>query len=221
MLDIVPCVILAGGRSRRMGGGDKCLLPLGGRPLLAHVVERLRGQVGALALNANGDPARFAAFGLPVVADVVPGFAGPLAGIHAGLNWAEHHAGGSPAILTVAADTPFFPSDLVARLWSASRRGTMISIARSGGRPHPVFGVFPVAYREELESFIRVSKALKVTDWLDRHEMCFVDFDDRAPGDLDPFFNVNTPDDLAVAEGANRRTGEQSRRKSAHHPPRE
>jgi molybdopterin-guanine dinucleotide biosynthesis protein A len=194
-------VILAGGLSRRMGGGDKCLLPLGGRPLLAHVIERLMPAVGALVLNANGDPARFAGFGLPVVADTAPGFAGPLAGILAGMQWTIAHRPDVPAIVTAAGDTPFFPRDLVPRLVEAAT-GPTIAIARSDGRVHPVFGVFPVAYANGLESFIKTSASFGVTDWLAGQRTVAVDFVADADIPLDPFFNVNTPADLAAAGGA-------------------
>ena len=144
-------VILAGGRSTRLGGGDKPLLALGGRPLLARVIDRLRPQVRALALNANGDPARFAAFDLPVVPDPVGGFAGPLAGILAGLIWARGQADPPEGIVTAAADTPFFPADLAARLTAAAGEDGL-AIARSNGRLHPVFGYFPIACTDDLDA---------------------------------------------------------------------
>src|SRR5258707_5682226 len=136
-------VILAGGRSTRMGGGDKALLTLGGRPVLAHVIERFRPQVQALALNANGDPARFAKFGLLVIPDPIEGYAGPLAGILAGLIWARGQPDSPNGIVTAAADTPFFSADLARRLAAAGRGG--VSVARTRGRLHPIFGYFPIA----------------------------------------------------------------------------
>ena len=139
-------VLLAGGAARRMGGGDKCLLLLGGRPLLAHAIDRLTPQVDAMVLSANGDPDRFAAFGLPVVADPIPGSAGPLAGILGAMLWARRHRPDVRQIVSVATDTPFFPDDLVARLSAAAGKDA-IAIARSGGRDHRVFGVFPVDLR--------------------------------------------------------------------------
>ena len=193
-------VILAGGRSARMGGGDKALLSLGGRPLLARVVDRLRPQVRGLALNANGDPARFAAFGLPVVPDPVGGFAGPLAGILGGLRWAGGQAEPPAGIVTAAADTPFFPADLAARFAAAAGAGGP-AIARSNGRLHPVFGYFPVDCADDLDAFLRRQASRKVNDWLDRVGFTAVDF----PGGTehaDPFFNVNTPADLAAAEAS-------------------
>ena len=156
-------VLLAGGRAIRMGGGDKCLLPLAGRPLLAHVIERMAPQVGALVLNANGDPARFAGFGLPVVADTFPGFQGPLAGLLAGMRWAETR--GATSIATAAADTPFFPRNHVERLLTASKP---VAVARSGGRIHPLFSLVPVALAGDLEDFLGRQASRKVTDWLER-----------------------------------------------------
>ena len=192
----VAGIVLAGGRSRRMGGGDKSLMPLDGRPLIAHAVARLRPQVAMLAVNANGDSARFAAFGVPVIADTIPGFAGPLAGILAGLRWAE--SAGARFLATAAVDTPFFPPDLVVRLLDATT-GAAVAIARSGGRLHPVFGLFPVDRAGDLALFIGRRESLKVSDWLARQATVAVDFDGAAPGGLDPFFNLNTPADLDVA----------------------
>ena len=192
-------VILAGGLSRRMGA-EKAFVPLAGRPLLAHVVERLGPQVDALVLNANGDPARFAAFGLPVAADPVPGHAGPLAGILAGLLFARANCPAARLVASVAVDTPFFPETLVARLAAASKDGRRIAVAASGGRLHQVFGVFPVALAEDLMSFIARSGSLKVLDWLGRQDAATVDFPAESP--VGPFFNINTPADLAAAEAA-------------------
>ncbi|MBV9219614.1 MAG: molybdenum cofactor guanylyltransferase MobA, partial [Methylobacteriaceae bacterium] len=141
-------VILAGGLARRMGGGDKCLLPIAGRPMLAHVVERLAPQCARLVLNANGDPGRFAAYGLPVVADDVSGFAGPLAGILAGLDWAATEAPGLAWVVSVAADTPFVPVDLVARLHAGRKAEKAdLACASSAGRTHPVNALWPIAVR--------------------------------------------------------------------------
>lgn len=192
-------VILAGGRSTRMGGSDKALLAVGERPLLAYVIDRLRPQVNALALNANGDPARFAAVGLPIVADTVGGFAGPLAGILAGLLWARRQRQAPEAIVTAAADTPFFPVDLAERLGAAAADRGGLAVARTNGRLHPVFGYFPIACAEDLDDFLSHAKSRKVTDWLDRVGFTAVDFA-GGEGVLDPFFNINTPVDLAAAE---------------------
>jgi len=147
-------IILAGGLSRRMGGGDKTLLALGGRPLLDHVVARLTPQVGSLALNANGDPARFAASGLSVLADTVEGHAGPLAGILTGLEWAAANTA-SEALVTAAGDTPFLPADLVATLVAAAAgRPGSIAVASSGGRRHPTFALWPLGLRQALRRFL-------------------------------------------------------------------
>lgn len=193
-----PGVILAGGQARRMGGGDKALLPLGPGCILDAVVERLAPQVPTIALNANGDAARFARFGLPVLGDSIPDFAGPLAGILAGLDWAAGE--GARAVVTVAGDTPFFPRDLVDRLKAAaSRERRPIALAATeGGKGegwHPTFGLWPVALREDLRSAL-LGGTRKVLDWTDRHGAARAVF----PVDgLDPFFNVNTPDELSRA----------------------
>ncbi|MBM1814179.1 molybdenum cofactor guanylyltransferase MobA [Pseudosulfitobacter pseudonitzschiae] len=199
-------VILAGGLATRMGGGDKALLPLGGQTLLARVIARLEPQVAGLALNANGDAARFAGFGLPVVADSVDGFAGPLAGVLAGLDWAAGQ--GADAIVTVAGDTPFFPCDLVPRLLlaaegmaaplalAATPRGDADTRSMTGGLiRHPTFGLWPVALRDDLRAALN-DGLRKVVIWTDAHDGRLAEFPDAG----DPFFNVNTPDDLAQAE---------------------
>lgn len=193
-------VILAGGRSSRMGGGDKSLLLLEGRPLLAHVVERLGPQVAEMALNANGDPARFAAFGLSVVADEGEERPGPLAGVLAGLDHAAAH--GYARIVTVAADTPFFPTDLVGRLAAAAEADDApIALAatpdpRGGAARHPTFGLWPVALREDLRRAL-ADGVRKIVAWTDGHGAASAVFDAGPP---DPFFNVNTPADLVEAE---------------------
>lgn len=195
-------VLLAGGQSRRMGGGDKCLLELAGEPLLAHVIERLKPQADALVLNANGDPARFTSFGLPVIADPIEGFAGPLAGVLAGFTWARENAPEARWIVTAATDTPFFPRDLVARLLDATGgQYPAIALASSGGRTHPVFGLWPTALMDDLNAALE-DGVRKVLHWTDRHTLSMVEFGFVAAGPdrIDPFFNVNTPDDLARAE---------------------
>ena len=193
-------VILAGGLARRMGGGDKALLPLGGEPLLARVIARLRPQVEEIVLNANGDPARFARFGLPVIPDTVEGFAGPLAGILAGLRWAG--ARGCTHVASAAADTPFFPTDLVARLAAAARaEKTPIALAATedperGLSDHPTFGLWPVALADDLEAWLE-SGERKVVVWTRRHGAARAVFDEAGSY---PFFNLNTPEDVAEAE---------------------
>ena len=191
-------VLLAGGQARRMGGGDKCLRPLGGRTILEHVIERVRPQVAALVLNANGDPARFAHFGLPVAPDVIGGFAGPLAGVLTGMEWARAHRPDCPWIATIATDTPFFPTDLVGRLLGAvEREGTDLACAASGGRAHPVFGLWPVRLADDLRAAMTDHGMRKVDVWTARHRLAEVPF----PADeIDPFFNTNRPEDLAEAE---------------------
>jgi molybdopterin-guanine dinucleotide biosynthesis protein A len=198
---IPPGVILAGGLATRMGGGDKGLRDLGGTPILRHVIDRLRPQATPLALNANGDPARFSEWGLPVLADSIEGFAGPLAGVLAGLDWAADL--GATEIVTVAADTPFFPKDLVARLQTArAETGHPIAMAaspdagrKSGLGRHPTFGLWPVDLREDLREALD-GGLRKVVLWTDRHGTATALFDAEGP---DPFFNVNTPEDLALA----------------------
>lgn len=188
-------VILAGGLSRRMGGGDKSLLSLGERPILSRVIDRLRPQVETLVLNANGDPSRFAQFGLPVVSDPVDGFAGPLSGVLAGLDRAASQ--GYAQIVTVAADTPFFPDDLTTRLAEAAAAAqTPLSCARTDGRDHPTFGLWSVALADDLRAALTEEGLRKVVLWTERHGCARADF---PVGAYDPFFNVNTPDDMAEA----------------------
>jgi molybdenum cofactor guanylyltransferase len=189
-------VLLAGGQARRMGGGDKSLRRLGDRTILEHVIERARPQVAALVLNANGDPARFARFGLPVAADVVEGFAGPLAGVLTGMAWARANRPGCAWIVTIATDTPFFPEDLVARMREAVA-GADLACARSNGRAHPVFGLWPVRLAEDLRHAMVEDAIRKVDVWTARYRLVEVDFP-AAP--FDPFFNANRPEDLVEAE---------------------
>ncbi len=185
----------------RGASGDKGLLPLGATTMLGQVIARLRPQVGAMALNANGDPARFADFGLPVVADTIDGFVGPLAGVLAGLRWAAASAPSATHVLSVSADAPFLPSDLAAKLYAASiaaPRG--VPIAQSSGELHPVIGCWPVALANDLEAALR-DGVRKVLRWTDRHGTIPVEFSMLQIGGeaVDPFFNANTPDELATA----------------------
>jgi molybdopterin-guanine dinucleotide biosynthesis protein A len=193
-------VILAGGRSSRMGGGDKCLVELAGRPLLAHAIERLQPQVVRLVINANGDPSRFAAFGLPVVPDRDGAFKGPLAGILAGMDWARSHAPGAGLIATAAADTPLFPGELVERMKLALTEKSRIAIASSGGHAHPVFGLFPMELADDLARFLDRSPKLAAMAWIDRHPWTSVEFQPANSQAVDPFLNMNTPDDLAAMQ---------------------
>ena len=186
-------VILAGGQATRMGGGDKGLLPLGAGTILSHVIARLEPQVAGLALNANGDAARFAELGMPVIPDSIAGFAGPLSGVLAGLDWAATQ--GATHIVTAAADTPFFPCDLVPRLLlAAERAGSDIALAATPGGRHPTFGLWPVALRDDLRAALQ-DGLRKVVLWTDKHGGTIAEFPDDAA-----FFNVNTPDELATAK---------------------
>ena len=191
-------LLLAGGQARRMGGGDKCLKRVGGRTLLEHVIERARPQVSRLLLNANGDPSRFTRFGLPVVADGVEGFAGPLAGVLAGLDWAAEHAPETMWVASFATDTPFFPADLVACLEAAvAVEDAELACAASAGRTHPVFGLWPVALAAPLRRALLDEGVRKIDRWTARYRLAVAPFE-AAP--TDPFFNVNTPEDVTLAE---------------------
>ena len=192
-------IILAGGQSRRMGGGDKGLLEVAGRPMLGHVIERLAPQIGRMAINANGDPARFARFGLPVVPDTIDGFVGPLAGVLAGMRWAAANTPEARWIASMSSDAPLLPLDVVARLAAAiSTRADAIAIARSGGELHPVIGLWPVALADDLDTALRAGLR-KVLAWTDRHGTVPVEFPFITAGEcsIDPFFNANTPEELA------------------------
>ncbi len=192
-------IVLAGGQARRMGGGDKCLLEIGGQSLLARAIDRLSPQVSKLVINANGDAARFGSFDAPVVKDTIDGFVGPLAGVLAGMRWTLEHAPDAPYIITAASDTPFFPRDLVQRFLQDVGRGQLsIALATSNGRVHPVFGLWPVALADDLEKALN-SGLRKILDWTDRHEMVEVVFE-IGTAQIDPFYNVNRPEDLAKAE---------------------
>lgn len=197
-------MLLAGGLSRRMGGGDKCLRELGGRPLLAQIIERAAPQVGRLVLNANGDPSRFAAFGLPVAADVVEGYAGPLAGVLTGLDWAAENAPQAQWLASFACDAPFFPTGMVARMLAAvEKEGADLACAVTHGRTHPVFGLWPLRLREDLRRAMLEEEIRKVDRWTARYKLVEVGFPDveTSSGPLDPFFNTNRPEDLEEAAG--------------------
>jgi molybdopterin-guanine dinucleotide biosynthesis protein A len=191
-------LLLAGGQSRRMGGGDKCLRTLGGETILARILARVRKQVGPIVLNANGDPARFASYCIPVAPDVVQGFAGPLAGVLTGLEWARANAPHCALVASVACDAPFVPTDLVARLHAAlARESADFACATSGGREHPVFGLWPVALAPALRSALVDEDIRKVDVFTARYRLARVDF---ACDPVDPFFNVNAPEDKRAAE---------------------
>jgi molybdopterin-guanine dinucleotide biosynthesis protein A len=191
-------LVLAGGLARRMGGGDKARLRVGGVTILERVLERLRPQCARLLLNANGDPARFADTGLPVVPDDVPGFAGPLAGILAGLDWAAANVPEVGWLVSVPGDCPFLPRDLVARLHQARRAaGLPLACARSGEWRHPVAALWPVALRADLRRALVDEDLRKIEVWTARHGVALTEWP-VAP--VDPFFNVNTPADADRAE---------------------
>ena len=191
-------LLLAGGLARRMGGGDKPLRTIAGRTILAHVIERLGPQCDGLLINANGDPARLSDYALPVVADSVPGFAGPLAGVLAGLDWMAENRPELEWLVSVAADTPFIPRDLVARLHEARAQAKLpLACAASGGWTHPVIGLWPVRLREELRHALTVEDERKIDRWTARHGCASAEW----PADpVDPFFNANRPEDIDEAE---------------------
>ncbi|MBT5049340.1 MAG: molybdenum cofactor guanylyltransferase MobA [Rhodospirillaceae bacterium] len=192
-------LLLAGGQSRRMGGGDKCLQELGGQTLLARILEIARPQVGPLVLNANGDAARFADYDLPVAPDVVDGFAGPLAGVLTGLEWARHNAPDCQWVASFACDAPFAPADLVPRLMGAIEAGKAdMACASSAGRDQPVFGLWPVRLAGDLRDALVDEDIRKVDVWTARYRLARHDW---ACDPVDPFFNVNRPGDLEAAEG--------------------
>lgn len=193
----ILCVILAGGQANRMGGGDKCLRDLGGQPIISHVINRLQPQVERIVINANGDPARFQQFNLPVVADSIPDFAGPLAGVLAGLDWAAENLPGCLYVASVPGDGPFLPRDLVRRLRAEVSLGAEIATAASAGQIYPVVGLWPVALRETLRQALTVEGVRKVDAWTAGFKREVVQFS-ALP--LNPFFNANTPEDLAEAE---------------------
>ena len=190
-------LVLAGGQARRMGGGDKASLKVGGATILARVLARLQPDCDPILLNANGDPARFSRYRLAVVADSVPDFAGPLAGILAGLDWAAENAPGIEWLASAPGDCPFLPNDLVPRLHAARiAEKKPLACARSGEWRHPVAGLWPVALREDLRRAL-AEGLHKIEAWTGRHGVAFAAWPDQP---FDPFFNVNTPEDLAKAE---------------------
>jgi molybdenum cofactor guanylyltransferase len=191
-------LVLAGGLARRMGGGDKGLIRIGNATILERVIARLRPHCSALAINANGDPARFKNFGLPVLPDGVSDFPGPLAGVLAGLDWAAQNAPDVVWVATAPGDCPFLPKDLVARLHLARAQSNFsLACARSGEWRHPVVGLWPVALREDLRHALTVEGLRKIEVWTAKHGVAIADWDDKP---IDPFFNVNTPEDAATAE---------------------
>jgi molybdopterin-guanine dinucleotide biosynthesis protein A len=191
-------VLLAGGLARRMGGGDKPMRQIGGRTILARVIARLSPQCDGLILNANGDPARFAQFGLPVIADGVKEFPGPLAGILAALDWAAANRPEVGFVVSAAGDCPFLPRDLVVRLDHArAAADAQLAVAASGGQSHPVIGLWSVALREQLRHALVVEDVRKIDRWTARYRLATATWPVTP---LDPFFNANTVDDIAEAE---------------------
>jgi molybdopterin-guanine dinucleotide biosynthesis protein A len=199
--DSVVGVLLAGGRSSRMGGGDKCLRMLGGRTILGRILDRLRPQVSDIVINANGDASRFVRFGVPVVPDSIVGYAGPLAGVHAGLEWMKANRPGVGHVVTMATDTPFLPTDLVRRLLQASDDRSALRIAKSAAGTHYVIGLWPMTLADALKASLERGER-KVGAWTKEHGAVEVFFPPVNVGGkrIDPFFNINAPEDLAVAE---------------------
>jgi molybdopterin-guanine dinucleotide biosynthesis protein A len=193
-------LVLAGGLARRMGGGDKARIEIGGVTILDRVLATLSGQCAGMIINANGDPKRFEDTGLTVVPDTVPDFAGPLAGILAGLDWLAMQDSGIEWMVSVPGDCPFLPDDLVERLHRARRQmgtGVPLACARSGQWRHPVVGLWPLALREDLRAALTQEDLRKIEVWTARHGVAHADWPDEP---VDPFFNVNTPEDAARAE---------------------
>ena len=191
-------VLLAGGLARRMGGGDKPMRQIGGRTILERVITRLKPQCDELILNANGDPARFASFGLPVVPDNVENFPGPLAGILAALDWTAAHRPGVSWVFSAAADCPFLPRDLVARLTEALvNENAQLAVAASDGQSHPVIGLWSVSLRDGLRHALVQEDIRRIDRWTARYKLATVTWPTQP---LDPFFNANTMDDIAEAE---------------------
>jgi molybdopterin-guanine dinucleotide biosynthesis protein A len=204
-----PIILLAGGNAFRLGGGDKGLRLLGGTSLISHIIRRLGAEGSAFVLNANGDPARFASLGLPIIADEQATRDGPLAGILAGMVWAAAQDPAIPHIVTVPTDIPFVPTDLVDGLLEAqTNSGAEIACASSGGRRHPVVALWPVRLATALRAALHNEGLRKVERWLGRYRIAEADFADRP---VDPFFNVNRPEDLATAEHLLRQLGSSGR----------
>ncbi len=191
-------IVLAGGQSIRMGGGDKCLLELNGRYILNHVIDRVKSQVNRLVINANGDVSRFDDFNLPVVNDSFDGFAGPLAGVLTGMEWAIKNEPEVSWIATFASDVPFLPLDTVEQLsFSIIKSSSDMACAKSGGRHHPVIGLWPVRLYEELRNALTNEGIRKIDEWTVGFKRSSADFSSIG---IDPFFNINRPEDLAKAE---------------------
>ncbi|MBK8008370.1 MAG: molybdenum cofactor guanylyltransferase MobA [Rhizobiales bacterium] len=191
-------LILAGGLARRMGGGDKGLIKIGGETILDRALSRMKPQCSRMIINANGDPSRFAFTGLPVVPDDIPDFAGPLAGILAGLDWTAKNAPEVEYVASAPGDCPFLPRDLVTRLEEArSKEGNPLACAKSGDWRHPVVGLWPVALRADLRHALIEENLHKIEIWTARHGVAIAEWPDQP---VDPFFNANTPEDVERAQ---------------------
>ena len=191
-------ILLAGGKSRRMGGGDKCLLRMGGKTILQHAIDRATPQVGNLILNINGDPDRFSHYNLNIVSDDIGNFAGPLAGVLTGMHWVKENHPECKWIVTFPTDTPFFPMDLASQLYDAvSDNKAELACAASGGRHHPVFGIWPVNLFAALKVAMIDNGVRKIDDWTSDYNLKTVKFEFRK---IDPFFNINRPEDFQYAE---------------------
>ncbi len=207
MAEIVG-LLLAGGLSRRMGGGDKALTQLGGRSVLSRIIDLAKPQVSELLLNANGDPARFAEYGLPVVPDVIEGYAGPLAGVLTGLEWISQNRPQCQWLATFPSDAPFMPKDMIAQMEAeVEKQGAQLACAITNGRSHPVVGLWPVALKNQLRKAMLEEEMRKIDLWTARYKLVEVEF---SCDPVDPFFNANRPEDfgkaeelLALVEGAN------------------
>jgi molybdopterin-guanine dinucleotide biosynthesis protein A len=190
-------LILAGGLARRMGGGDKGLIKIDTETILDRALSRMKPQCSEMIINANGDPSRFAFTGLPVVPDDIPDFAGPLAGVLAGLDWAAKNAPDTEYVMSAPGDCPFLPRELVQRLEEARlKQNKPLACAKSGDWRHPVVGLWPVALRGDLRHALMEENLHKIEIWTARHGVAIAEWPDRP---IDPFFNVNTPEDAARA----------------------
>jgi molybdopterin-guanine dinucleotide biosynthesis protein A len=197
----VAGLLLAGGRSSRMGGGDKSLRLLGGRPIIERIIDRLKPQISDIVINANGDTSRFASYRLPVISDIIVGFAGPLAGVHAGLEWIKANRPDKTHVVTIATDTPFFPLDLVRRFLAKESNGLTLVVAQSDEGVHPVIGLWPVVLAPAIAEFLKQDKH-KVGRFVEEQKAIEVHFPKAEVGGVlvDPFFNINEPEELARAD---------------------